>query len=117
MQRQESGKPPGIFVVDRTLPGMTEAVLAELHRLLREAARRVASRGVEVRYLWCIYMPEDDRCICLFEADDPAAVRTVNEVAQVPFRHITLGIEFWAPGAVKEESRVRPHDRSSHDTT
>jgi hypothetical protein len=108
MQEQDPGEVSRIFVVDRTLPGMTEAVLAELQRLLHEATRRMSSRGVAVRYLRCIYMPEDDRCICLFEADDPAAVRRVNEVAQIPFRRISSAIEFWAPGVVKGETSPQP---------
>jgi hypothetical protein len=70
-----------------------------------------------VRYLRCIYMPEEDRCICLFQANDLAAVRGVNEVAQVPFRHITPAIEFWAPGEVEGEGPAHRHERSSHDKT
>ena len=115
MQRQEPGELSAMFVVDRRLSGMTETVLAEVHRLLHEAARRVSSQGVAVRYLRCIYMPEDDRCICVFEADDPAAVRTVNEIAQVPFHRISSAIEFWAPGVAPGEARVNRHERSSHD--
>ena len=87
-----------MFVVDRTFPGMTEELLAEVHRLLQEAARRVSSSGEGVRHLRCLYIPEDDRCICLFEARDLAAVRAVNEIAQAPFRWIGSAIEFRAPG-------------------
>lgn len=86
------------FLVDRTLPGMTEDLLAEAHRLLQEAARRVSSSGETVQYLRCIYLPHDGRCLCLFEASDEAAVVRVNETAQVPFRRITSAIEFRAPG-------------------
>jgi hypothetical protein len=115
MQRQEPGGLSAVFVVDRRLPGMTEALLAEIQRLLHEAARRVSSRGVAVRYLRCIYMPEEDRCICLFEADHPAAVQSVNEIAQVPFHRISSAIEFWAPGLAPGEVRASRHERSSHD--
>src|ERR687891_2203193 len=117
MQRQEPGGLSAVFVVDRRLPGMTEALLAEIQRLLHEAARRVSSRGVAVRYLRCIYMPEEDRCICLFEADHPAAVRDVNEVAQAPFLHITGAIEFWAPGVADGEGPIDRQERSSHERT
>jgi uncharacterized protein DUF4242 len=79
---------------------MTEALLAEVHRLLHQAARRVSSTGEAVRYLQCIYLPADDRCLCLFEAADLSHVRRVNEIAQVPFRRISPAIGFWAPGAV-----------------
>jgi hypothetical protein len=115
MKRQEPGELSAMFVVDRALPGMTEAVLGEVHRLLHEAARRLSSRGVAVRYLRCIYMPEDDRCICVFEADDPAAVRSVNEIAQVPFHRISSAIEFWALGMEPGKAHANRHERSSHD--
>jgi Protein of unknown function (DUF4242) len=91
MQRQEPG---ATFLVDRTLPGMTEELLAEAQRLLHEATRRVSSTGAAVRYLRCIFIPDEARCVCLFEASDLATVRRVNEVAQVPFRRISSVIEF-----------------------
>ena len=96
MQRQEPGESTGMFVAERTLPGMTEELLAEVHRLLQEAARRVSSTGEVVRHLRCTYLPEEDRCICLFEARDVVAVRRVNDIAQVPFQRITSAIEFRA---------------------
>lgn len=98
-----------LFLVDRTLPGMTEDLLAEAHRLLQVAARRMSSSERPVRYLRCTYLPEEARCVCLFEAIDPASVRDVNEAAQVPFRRISPAVEFWAPGAVASEgSRSMP---------
>lgn len=98
MQEQDPGESLAMFVADRTLPRMTEELLAEVQRLLHQAARRVSSTGETVRYRGCIYMPEDDRCICVFEAGNLATVRKVNEIAQVPFRRISPAIEFWAPG-------------------
>ena len=102
-----------VYLVDRTLPGLTEDLLAEVQRLLHEAARRLSSAGQTVRYLQCVYLPEDDRCLCLFEATDLRTVRQVNEAAQVPFRRIsTAVVEFRAPGVAKDEggeaARQRP---------
>jgi Protein of unknown function (DUF4242) len=91
----------GVFLVDRTLPGMTEGLLAEAHRLLQGAARRMSSPEHPVRFLRCTYVPEEARCMCLFEANDEPIVRRVNEVAQVPFRRITRAVEFATPGAVR----------------
>ena len=105
MQEQEPGESLAMFVADRTLPRMTEELLAEVQRLLHQAARRVSSTGETVRYLRCIYMPEDDRCICVFEADNLATVRKVNEIAQVPFRRISPAIEFRWSGVGQQEKR------------
>jgi hypothetical protein len=100
MQTQESGT---TFLVDRTLPRMTEALLLEAQRLLHEATRRVSSTGAAVRYLGCIFVPGEDRCLCLFEASDLATVRRVNEVAQVPFRRISSAVEFRWSGAIQAD--------------
>jgi uncharacterized protein DUF4242 len=97
-QEQQGRESLSVFIVDRTVPGMTEELLGEVQRLLHEAARRVSSAGEPVRYLRCTYIPEEDRCLCLFEADNPAAVRRANETAQVPFRRISAAIEYWEPG-------------------
>ena len=101
MQKQEHRGHGSLsmFIVDRTVPGMTKELLGEVQRLLHEAARRVSSAGQPVRYLRCTYLPEEDRCLCLFEADTPAAVRRANETAQVPFHRISAAIEYWDPGA------------------
>ena len=89
-----AGDPLGMFLVDRSLPGMTEDLLTEAHRLLQEASRRVSSPGRPVRYLRCTYLPDEGRCVCLFEASDELTVRKVNETAQVPFQRISLAIEY-----------------------
>jgi uncharacterized protein DUF4242 len=94
VQKQEPGESLAVFVADRTLPGMTQELLAEVQRLLHQATGRVSSTGRTVRYLQCLYFPDDDRCICVFEADDLETVRGVNEIAQVPFRRISPAIEY-----------------------
>ena len=108
MRRQEKGhESQSMFIVDRTVPGMTEELLGEVHRLLHESARRVSSAGQGVRYLRCTYLPEENRCLCLFEADSPAAVRKANETAQVPFQRISAAIEYWDPGADAPQKGTR----------
>jgi len=73
---------------------MTAERLAELQRLLQDATDRVSSRG-HVRYMRCTHVPEQSRCICLFDADDIETVRSVNQIAQVPFAQIGLAVEFY----------------------
>ena len=89
----------GLFVVDRTVRGMTAEGLMEAQRLLHDAAGRATSAGEVVRYLRCTFIPEQQRCICLFQATDLGAVRKVNETAQVPFGRISAAIEFSQPGS------------------
>jgi hypothetical protein len=93
-QADKVSKPMETFVVDRTVPGLTTQGLVEVQRLLREAARRVSETGERVRYLRCTLIPEQDRCLCVFEAESLSSVRRVNEIAQVPFGRIGRAAEF-----------------------
>ena len=84
-----------LFVADWTVDGMTAERLVEFRHLLQNAADRVSSRGTSVGYVRCTHVPEQSRCICVFDADDIEAVRSVNQIAQVPFAKIGLAVEFY----------------------
>ena len=36
----------------------------------------------------CIYAPDEQRCLCLFEAAGPDLVRSVNDIAQFPLARV-----------------------------
>ncbi len=93
------------FLVDRALPGLSVELLLEAQRCLREAVRRVSAGGEQVRYLRCTFLPGEQRCLCLFEADSASAVRRVNEIAQVPFRRIEPVQEYVFPGGPQAPER------------
>lgn len=96
----EQGSPPSlVFVVERTMPGLSLDHLAGVHRALAESTRRVSGDGERVRYLRCTFRPDAARCSCVFEANSADLVRRVNEVAQVPFDRIEEAIEFEEPAA------------------
>jgi hypothetical protein len=93
------GDSVAVFVVERTLPGMSLEHLAAAHRALAESSRRLSSGDDRVRYLRSTFAPARARCLCVFEATSGDLVRRVNEVAQVPFTSIDEAIEFEAPGS------------------
>ena len=88
-----------VFVVERTLPGMSLEHLAAAHRALAESSRRLSSGGDRVRYMRSTFVPARARCLCVFEATSEDLVRRVNEVAQIPFVSIEEAIEFQSPGS------------------
>jgi hypothetical protein len=55
---------------------------------LAEAVRRAVRRGSSIRYVQCILVPEESRCLCLFEAAGADLVREVNNVAQFPLARV-----------------------------
>jgi hypothetical protein len=74
------------YLVERYLPGRDRAWLdAALARLRKDRVR--------VAYLGSTYVPEDDSCLCRFEAETTHDVRDANELAGVPFARIVAAEE------------------------
>ena len=78
----------GLFLVEHDLRGLSSRQLASVHRALDEAVRRENQRGGRIRYVQRIYAPDEQRCLCLFEAAGPDQVRSVNDIAQFPLARV-----------------------------
>jgi hypothetical protein len=74
------------YLVERYLPGRDRA-------WLEEALARLPLERDGVEYLGSLYIPEDESCLCRFEASDAEDVRLANELARVPFARITAATE------------------------
>jgi hypothetical protein len=74
------------YLVERYLPGRDRA-------WLEEALGRLPTELDGVEYLGSLYIPEDEACLCRFEASDAEDVRLVNELARVPFARIAAATE------------------------
>jgi hypothetical protein len=77
-----------LFLVEHDLRGLSSWQLATVHRALGEAVRRENQRGGRIRFVQCIYAPDEQRCLCLFEAAGPELVRSVNDIAQFPLARV-----------------------------
>ena len=77
-----------LFLVEHDLRGLSAGQLAIVHRALGQAVRRENQRGGRIRYVQCIYAPDEQRCLCLFEAAGPEEVRDVNDMAQFPLARV-----------------------------
>ena len=83
----------GVYLVDRDLPGITHQRLAAMQRAEISASQQLTAAGQRVRYLRSVFIPGEARCMCLFEAEDEAAVLAVNEVAWLPFTRIVEALD------------------------
>ena len=85
-----------------------------MHRALGAAVRREIGRGSRVRYLQRIDVPEEHRCLCLFEAAGPEAARSVNDITQIPLARVVAVLSWVADGTSPMADLVehRPDDRS-----
>ena len=77
-----------LYLVEHDLRDLSSSQLASVHRALGEAVRREIRRGSQIRYVQRIYVPEENKCLCLFEAASPDAVRSVNDIAQFPLARV-----------------------------
>jgi hypothetical protein len=77
-----------LFLVEHDLRGLSPWQLDTVHRALDEAVRRENGHGRRIRYVQRIYAPEEQRCLCLFEAASPDLVRNVNDIAQFPLARV-----------------------------
>ena len=77
-----------LFLVEHDLRCLLPWQLATVHRALDEAVRRENRRGGRIRYVQRIYAPDEQRCLCLFEAAGPDLVRNVNDIAQFPLARV-----------------------------
>ncbi len=77
-----------LYLVELNLRGLSSPQLASVHRALDEAVRRENRHGSQIRYVQRIYAPDEQRCMCLFEAAGPDQVRSVNDIAQFPLARV-----------------------------
>lgn len=79
-------------MVERYLPGVTQATFAEAVRRAASAAAAMTDRGVPVHYLGSVYVPNEESSFCCFEARDTEAVREANRRADVPFWRVVSAV-------------------------
>ena len=82
-----------VYMVERELPGVSMEQLAAAQRAAIETGEQFTAEGKNVRYIRTTFVPNEARCMCLFEADNPELVREVNEAAQIPFKRIVEALD------------------------
>lgn len=82
-----------VYMVERDLPGVTMDQLAAAQKAAIETGQQFTDEGKNVRYIRTTFVPNEARCMCLFEADSAELVREVNETAQIPFTRIVEAMD------------------------
>ena len=82
-----------VYMADRSLPGITMEQLGQAQQAAISTSRQMTAEGTPVRYIRSMYVPEENHCMCLFEAGDSDAVRRVNEQAKIPFDRIVEALD------------------------
>jgi len=76
------------FLVERHLPGFPPEQLPAAAGAAKRKSIEVTGEGSDVRYIRSTWVPEGERCYCLFEASSSGAVAEVQKRAELPFEHI-----------------------------
>lgn len=78
-----------VFMVERSLKGIPMDQLAAAQQRAIRTAAEMSAAGTPVRYLRTTFVPEDGRCMCLFESGSCEAVEALNRQAEIPFERVT----------------------------
>lgn len=76
------------YLVERHLPGITEAQLGAAAAGAKSTTAKMAQEGTPVRYLRSTFVPGEEKCYCLFEGDSEAVVKQAQERAGLPYQRI-----------------------------
>lgn len=87
-----------VYMVERELPGVTMDQLAAAQKAAIETGQQFTSEGKNVRYIRTTFVPNEARCMCLFEADNADLVKEVNEAAQIPFTRVIEALDLTPSG-------------------
>jgi len=82
--------PMAVYLVERNMPGVTTDQLAAAQKRAIKSGIDLTAEGRAVRYIRSTFIPDEQKCMCLFEAPNPENVREANERAEIPFTRIVL---------------------------
>ena len=82
-----------VYMVERNLPGIKMEQLADAQKAAIQAGKELTAEGKEVRYIRSMFVPGENKCMCLFEAPNSENVRAANERAKVPFTRIVPAMD------------------------
>jgi muconolactone delta-isomerase len=76
------------YMVERHLPDFPPDQLPGAAAAAKEKSAELSSEGRDVRYLRSTWVPEGEKCYCLFEGESREAVEEVQKRAGLPFEQI-----------------------------
>ncbi len=76
------------YLVERHLPGFPPENLPGAAASAKQAAAELTAEGQDVRYVRSTYLPDGERCHCLFEGSSKDAVEEVQRRAGLPYEQI-----------------------------
>ena len=85
-----------VFMVERSLKGIPMDQLAAAQKRAIATAAEMTKEGTPIRYIRSTFVPDDGRCMCLFEGESPENVSALNRKAEIPFERVTPALHLAA---------------------
>jgi len=82
-----------VYMVERDLKGITMDQLAAAQKSAIETGKKLTAEGTKVRYIRSTFVPGEFKCMCLFEAQNPQAVKELNDKAKLPYSRIVEAMD------------------------
>ncbi len=76
------------YMVERHLPDFPPDQLPGAAAAAKEKSAELTSEGEDVTYVRSTYIPEGEKCYCLFEGSSREAVEEVQKRANLPYEQI-----------------------------
>jgi len=80
------------YLVERYWPGVTSELLLEALKRGRRVMGQMSAEGTHVRDICCILIPGEEVVFSVYEGPSVAAVRQLNERADIPVSRIVEAI-------------------------
>ena len=82
-----------IYMVERDLSGIEMPALADAQKAAITTAAQMREQGARISYVRSTFAPGDGRCMCLFEAENEADVRRLNDRAGLPYHNVVPALD------------------------
>jgi hypothetical protein len=76
------------YMVERHLPDFPPEQLPSAAAAAKEKSAELSAEGQKVSYIRSTYIPEGEKCYCLFEGESVAAVEEVQRRAGLPYEQV-----------------------------
>jgi hypothetical protein len=87
-----------MFVVKRTLPGITPEALQSAGLRAKTCCSQMCDEGESIRWIRSFFLPATEQTHCYFDAASKEAVEEANARARIPFSEILEVVELTPDG-------------------
>lgn len=82
-----------VYMVERDLKGISMEDLAGAQKAAIATAGDMSGKGTPVSYIRSTFVPNDGRCMCLFEAESADVVQSLNDTAGLPYTQVIEALD------------------------